>query len=287
MAWVESIQKAINFIEENLLEEMTIEQISKQANASAFHFQRTFTLLTNISIGEYVRRRRLTLAAQELITTSCKVIDVAYKYGYDTPEAFTKAFRRQHGIVPSEARKFVGKLTFYERLVIQVTLKGAEPMKFNIVERDSIRVIGKKREFSLLNEENLKGIPKMWDEVNSDGTCRFLAKSNNGQIKGILGVCVDNRDANSNQAMDYWVATEHIGETPEGYECLEIPASKWVIFEVRGAMPDAMQSAWKQIFSEWFPTSGYQHAGTPEFEMYTDDDPTSPDCYSELWIPIK
>ncbi|QOR68168.1 AraC family transcriptional regulator [Cytobacillus suaedae] len=287
MAWVESIQKAINFIEDNLVEELTIEQISKEANASAFHFQRTFTLLTGISIGEYVRRRRLTLAAQELITTSCKVIDVAYKYGYDTPEAFTKAFRRQHGIVPSEARKFVGKLTFYERLVIQVTLKGAEPMKCNIIERNSFRVIGKKREFCLLNGENLTEIPRMWDEVNSDGTSRFLAKSNNGQIKGILGVCVNKRDGNSNQAMDYWVATEYVGNIPQGYDSLEIPTSKWVIFEVHGAMPDAMQNTWKQIFSEWFPTSGYLHAGTPEFEMYTDDDPTSLDCYSEIWIPIK
>ncbi|MBK5484387.1 AraC family transcriptional regulator [Peribacillus sp. TH16] len=287
MGWVESIQKAINYMEEHLLDDLTIESISRQANASAFHFQRTFTILTDISVGEYVRRRRLTLAAQEISRTNCKIIDLAYKYGYDTPEAFSKAFRRQHGVSPSEARKYIGKLTFYERLVIQVILKGEIPMKYNIIERDSFQVIGIKREFSLVNGENLIGIPKLWDKVNSDGTDDQLGKLNNGQIKGLLGVCVDKRILEQNETMDYWIATEYDGQVPEGYSSLTIPASKWVIFEVHGPMPDAIQEVWKRIFSEWFPTSGYEHAGTFEMEVYTDDDASNPDFYSEIWIPVK
>lgn len=287
MGWVESIQKAINYMEEHLLDDLTIESISRQANASAFHFQRTFTILTDISVGEYVRRRRLTLAAQEISRTNCKIIDLAYKYGYDTPEAFSKAFRRQHGVSPSEARKYIGKLTFYERLVIQVILKGEIPMKYNIIERDSFQLIGIKREFSLVNGENLIGIPKLWDKVNSDGTDDQLGKLNNGQIKGLLGVCVDKRILEQNETMDYWIATEYDGQVPEGYSSLTIPASKWVIFEVHGPMPDAIQEVWKRIFSEWFPTSGFEHAGTPEMEVYTDDDASNPDYYSEIWIPVK
>ncbi|WP_191562257.1 AraC family transcriptional regulator [Metabacillus idriensis] len=283
MAWVESIQKAIDFMEEHLLTDISIKQIASEANASAFHFQRTFTILTDISIGEYLRRRRLTLAAQDLARNSCKVIDLAYKYGYDTPESFTKAFRRQHGISPSEVRKNTGKLKFYSRLVIQVSLKGAEPMKYNIIERNGFDVVGIKREFSCANEENLIGIPKLWNEVNSDGTNDLLMKLNNGEIKGVVGVCV----ADTNQMMDYWVAAEYSGETPEGLSKLTIPASKWVVFEVNGPMPDAMQNAWKQIFSEWFPTSGYEHAGTPDLEVYTNEDPYGPDYYSEIWIPVK
>lgn len=286
MAWVESIQRAIDYMEQHLLEEVTIEQIAKQANSSAFHFQRTFSILTDISVGEYIRRRRLTLAAQELSRTNSKIIDLAYKYGYDTPESFSKAFRRQHGIAPSEVGRYFGKLKFYERLIIQVILKGAEPMKFNVFERDGFKVVGIKRAFSLLNGENHKGIPKLWDEVNSNGTSDSLIKSNNGQIKGMLGVCVDNR-TETEQAIDYWIGVESNANTHVGFSTLKIPASKWVVFEVHGAMPDAMQNTWKQIFSEWFPTSGYEHAGTPELEVYTDDDPSSPDCYSEIWIPVK
>ncbi|QED46931.1 AraC family transcriptional regulator [Cytobacillus dafuensis] len=285
MAWVESIQRAIDYMEDHLLEEISIESIASEANASAFHFQRTFTILTDMSIGEYMRRRRLTLAAQELSRTNCKIIDLAYKYGYDTPEAFTKAFRRQHGVTPSDARKYMGKLKFYERLIIQVILKGAEPMKYNVLERESFQVVGIKKEFSLVNNENFIGIPKMWDQVNSDGTCDKLARITNGQIKGVLGVCAVG--TNPGKAIDYWVAAEYNGEVPEGFSTLEIPAAKWVVFEVNGPMPDAMQNKWKQIFSEWFPTSGYKHAGIPELEVYSDDDVNKDDYYSEIWIPVK
>ncbi|EZP78266.1 transcription activator effector binding protein [Parageobacillus genomosp. 1] len=159
-------------------------------------------------------------------------------------------------------------------------------MKYRVVERDSFQVVGIKREFSLVNGENLVGIPKLWDEVNEDGTVDLLWKLNNGQIKGVLGVCVANSDTQK-QVMDYWVATEYDGDTPDGLLKLEVPASKWAVFEVHGPMPEAMQKAWKQIFSEWLPSSGYEHAGTPALEVYTDEDPSSPDFYSEIWIPVN
>ncbi|MDQ0861113.1 AraC family transcriptional regulator [Bacillus sp. V2I10] len=283
MKWIKSIQKAIDYMEEHLLEDISIEQIAKEANASAFHFQRTFTILTDISVGEYLRRRRLTLAAQELANSRSKVIDLAYKYGYDTPESFTKAFRRQHGISPSDARKSTCKLIFYSRLTIQVSLKGADPLNYKVVERKGFDAVGIKREFSCENEENQIGIPKLWNEVNQDGTNELLMNLNNGEIKGVMGICV----GGSNKMMDYWVAAEYDGEPPEGLSKLTIPAAKWVVFEVHGPMPDAMQNAWKQIFSEWFPTSGYEHAGTPDLEVYSNDDPFSSNYYSEIWIPVK
>jgi AraC family transcriptional regulator len=286
MAWVESLQKAIDYMEDHLLDDIAIDDIAGQANASPFHFQRTFTALTDISVGEYLRRRRLTLAAQELCRTDGKIIDFAYKYGYDTPEAFSKAFRRQHGVSPSEARRYIGKLKSYNRLTIQVSLKGAEPMQYKMVEREGFQVVGIKREFSLCNDENLIGIPKMWQEENQKGTDDRLFKLNNGEIEGVLGVCVDKSDAESKK-MDYWIATEHDGEIPDGLSKLDIPASKWAVFEVHGPMPDAMPKVWKQIFSEWFPTSGYEYTGTPELEVYSDEDPSSPDLYSEIWIPVK
>ncbi|AJS57301.1 AraC family transcriptional regulator [Paenibacillus sp. IHBB 10380] len=287
MGWVESLQRAIDYMEEHLLDHITIESIAEQANASVFHFQRTFAILTDISVGEYLRRRRLTIVAQELSDTNIKIIDLAYKYGYDTPEAFSKAFRKQHGVTPSEARNNMGKLKSYNRLVIQVSLKGAEPMKYRIVERESFEVVGVKREFSLVNDENLKDIPEFWNDVNLDGTSDLLFKLNKGDIKGVLGVCIDNRDTQSKQTMDYWVATEYEGELPEGLLKLEVPASKWGVFEVHGPMPGAMQKAWKQIFSEWFPSNHYEHASTLELEVYSDEDPFSPNLYSEIWIPLK
>ncbi|WP_078555575.1 AraC family transcriptional regulator [Bacillus alkalicellulosilyticus] len=284
MGWVESLQQAIDYMEKNLLEDISIEDIAKQANTSPFHFQRIFSILTETSVGEYLRRRRLTLAAQELSATNHKIIDLAFKYGYDTPEAFSKAFRRQHGMTPSEARRNNGKLHSYNRLVIQVSLKGVESMKYKIVEKEAFQVIGIRKEFSLQNEENSTEIPKLWGQLNSDGTTDKLVSLNNGVIKGVLGICVDNKIP---QKIEYWVATDYVGNTPEGYESLVIPASKWGVFEVHGAMPNAIQSAWNQIFSEWFPSNNYECAGTPELEVYSEDDPNRSDYYSEIWIPLK
>ncbi|MEH7081717.1 GyrI-like domain-containing protein [Neobacillus drentensis] len=158
-------------------------------------------------------------------------------------------------------------------------------MKYKIIERECFQVVGIKRVFSCANGENLTEIPKMWTDVHQDGTNELLFKLNNGDINGVLGVCVDKRSTQT-QLMDYWIATEHTGATPDGLMNLEIPASKWAVFEVHGAMPDAIQKVWKQIYTEWFPSSHYKHAGTPDLEVYSAGDPWSADYYSEIWIPL-
>lgn len=160
-------------------------------------------------------------------------------------------------------------------------------MKYNIIEQESFQIVGMKREISCANGENLKLIPKLWDEVESDGTCDLLLQLNNGPIKGILGVCAFTKESHANQVMDYWIAVTREGDIPNDLLKLEIPASKWVVFEVIGPMPDAMQNMWGKIYQEWFPTCGYEHAGLPELEVYTEEDPTSQNLYSEIWIPIK
>ncbi|MBK3497466.1 GyrI-like domain-containing protein, partial [Viridibacillus sp. YIM B01967] len=110
-------------------------------------------------------------------------------------------------------------------------------MEYKIVERESFQVVGVKREFSLVNEENLKGVPGFWDEINGNGTDELLFKLNKGEITGVLGVCVDKRETQSEEKMDYWIATECDDNPSEGLSALEIPASKWGVFEVRGPMP--------------------------------------------------
>lgn len=284
MSWLESIQRAIDYMEDHLLEEISIEDIANQANASPFHFQRTFSILTDITVGDYLRRRRLTLAAEELSRTDMKIIDLAFKYGYDTPEAFTKAFRKQHGVSPSAVRKGIGKLQSYSRLVIQVSLKGAEPVKYRIVEKEGFKAVGVKRQFSCVNDEHLRLIPKLWEDVNSDGTCDSLIPLMNGELKGILGVCVSET---KDRTIDYWVAVENVEGSSETFETLDIPTSKWAVFEVHGAMPHAMQNAWKKIYSEWYPSSGYEFAGTAEFELYPEGNAYESNYYSEIWIPVK
>lgn len=285
MAWVESLQKAIDYMEKHLLDSITIEEIAKLANVSPFHFQRTFMILTDVSVSEYLRRRRLTLAAQELTSTNTKIIDLAYKYGYDTPESFSKAFRKQHGITPSEARKGVGKIQSYNRLSIQVHLKGVKPMKYQIVERDAFQVVGVKRECLCLDNTKSASISEFWSEVNQNGTANQLIQLLNGEIKGLLGI-TDHYDPEKN-TIDYWIAAEHIGEVPSGLSRISIPASKWVVFEITGSAPTAMAKAWKRIYSEWVPSNGYQLAELPAIEAYIDADVFHPHSKNEIWLAIK
>ncbi|MGP4074699.1 AraC family transcriptional regulator [Halobacillus sp. K22] len=286
MALVESMQRSIDYMEKHILEDISIEEIASQANTSVFHFQRMFTLLTDIPVAEYLRRRRFTLAAHELSKSNLKVIDAALKYGYETPESFAKAFKKQHGITPREAKGFKGKMQSYNRLVIQVNVKGAEPMLYHMVENGPIQVVGMRVELSCENGENQRVIPQLWEKVNEDGTSEQLIKLNDGGIQGLLGVCVDKSHLKANM-MDYWIASAHDGELPENFSKLELPASKWAVFEVHGPMPLSIQNVWKQIYSEWFPSSGYEHAGTPDLEVYSEGDPFSEDYYSEIWIPVK
>ncbi len=288
MNWVESIQKAIDYIEQQLLDtNLSIEEIAKACNSSAFHFQRTFSILTDITIGDYIRRRRLTLAAQDLINTNNKIIDIAYTYGYETPESFAKAFRKQHKLSPMEARKKLGPLQSYNRLVIKIKLEGAIPMNYKIIEKEAFQVVGVKRSYCYKNGENLRGIPQFWNDVHADGTNDRLFDLNNGDLKGVLGVCVVEEKQNDKGIMDYWIAAASNGNVPSGMQSYEVPASKWVIFEVHGPMPDAMQDTWKKIYSEWFPSNPYKPAGTAELEVYSNGNASNPDYYSEIWIPIK
>ena len=287
MALVESLQRAIDYMEEHLLDQITIEGIAKQANLSPYHFQRIFTILTDVSVGEYLRRRRLTLAAQQLSSGDCKVIDIAYKYGYDTPESFSKAFRKQHGVTPSEMRRGIGKTQAYNRLVIQVNLKGAEPMEYRIVEREAFQVVGVKRELpcSADGASPAPAIGRFWAELNQDGTVGRLSQLIDGDIDGVIGITA-NYDEGRN-VIDYWIGVERRGDVPKRFSSTDVAASKWAVFEVYGPVSDAMPQTWKKIYSEWFPSNTYEHNGSASLEVYKSDDPTKRDAYSEIWVPIK
>lgn len=276
---------SIEFIEGNLAEELRIEDIAQKAFMSKFHFQRMFSMLTGFTVSEYIRNRRLTKAAQELVNSDARVIDIALKYGYDSPEAFTKAFRTIHGISPSIAKKQSQFLKAYPKLSFQIQLKGDVEMDYKIVEKDAFSVVGKSIRTTTVGGENNRKIAEFWNEANANGLSAQLAK-NSGPL-GLLGICLEYDKEMEN--LTYLIAAEkNIESLPVDWEERQIPAATWAVFPVRGPMPDAMPKVWQRIFSEWFPSTGYEHAGGPEMEVYLSDaNPSSADYYSEIWIPVK
>lgn len=287
MDWLTGVQNAINYIEEHLTEEIDYTQVAKEAACSSFYFQRIFGILCGMTLGDYIRNRRLTLAGNELRASDEKVIDIALKYGYESPESFTRAFSRFHGVTPSEAKKDGSKLKSFSRLSVKITLSGGNIMDYKIIEKEAFDIIEKVEAHTVENSENAKSIPDFWSRSHNDGTVKKLLDTTTTDRTFIFGVCYGNLPENA-KTFDYSIAAK-CGENtvvPEGFRKNTIPARTWAVFECKGAMPDAMQDTWHKIVSEFFPTSIYQPTYEMDIEAYTEGNMGSPDYRSEIWVPV-
>jgi AraC family transcriptional regulator len=282
--WLDMMKHAIDYMEDNMDKEIYYDEMAKEACSSSFHFQRMFHMITGMTVADYIRKRRLTLAAQELaISTKIKVIEVALKYGYETPEAFTKAFKKAHGITPSAAREPGISLKAFPRISFHLSLKGDKDMDYKIIEKEAFRVVGKELKVSTKDGENLQRIPKFWDEVNQDGTNERLCSLSDKT--DVLGICMDME--HDKEAFTYMIAVEATKNSKSSeFTTREIPAATWAVFTSIGAMPTAIQKVWERIFSEWFPSTGYEHAEAPELEVYPEGNTNSEDYRCEVWVPI-
>ncbi|MBO4450295.1 MAG: AraC family transcriptional regulator [Clostridiales bacterium] len=276
MDWIEGFQASIDFMEQHLTEEADVEKIAAKAALSPFYYQRIFGALCGMTVGEYIRSRRMTLAAQELAGSEAKVIDVAMKYGYDSPDSFTKAFCRFHGITPSQAKESGQVLKSLAPLHIKVTLEGGNMLDYRIVEKAPFTVIGLKRQFN--SETSYQEIPKFWGE---------WAKDMKG-LEGTFGLCVDN-DSHG-KVFDYWIADlyQPMEDIPEGLETYQIPGGLWAVFTCRGRLPEALQSVNTQVWTEWLPSlKGYMLAGSYNLEVYTPMTEDPNDNVAYIWVPLK
>lgn len=282
MDWLNRMNEAINYIEENLDQEIDYNQLAKITCCSSFHFSKLFAFASDITLGEYIRQRRLSMAALDLVNTSDKIIDIALKYGYNSPTAFTRAFINMHGIAPSAARENGVMLKSISKITFQMSIKGGKEMNYKIEEKPSMRFVGKKEAVNCIGGQNFVRIPQIWEEVFEEGSFDRILELSNGNPTGVLGICANFRE----KEFDYFVASSSEKEVPEGMEELTIPAGLWVVFQCVGPMPSAIQEVWKRVYTEWFPNSGYEHAGEAEIEWYSDGDGDAVDYVSEIWIPI-
>jgi AraC family transcriptional regulator len=283
LEWLKRISDALEYMEKSMEEPFDAAEIARVACSSTFHFQRMFHMLTGITVAEYVRKRKLTLAAQELAVTKAKVLDIALKYGYDTPESFSKAFRKAHGISPSVAREPGTNLKAYPRISFHLSLKGDQDMDYRIIEREAFQVVGKAKTISTKDGVNFKQVPEFWQEYLRDKTEDRLAPY--CKTGTCLGICLD-MDMKQEQLV-YMIAVEsdRASESAE-FVTRTIPASTWAVFTSVGPVPTAIQHVWDRVWQEWFPATGYEHAGTAELEVYLPGDATAADYRAEVWIPI-
>ena len=283
MEWIDGLNKAIDYIESNLDSEIEPEAAARLAACSAFHFQRMFAYITGVTLTEYIRRRRMTKAAFEMINGNVKVIDLALKYGYDSPTAFNRAFQSVHGVSPSKAKSEGVSLTAFPRITFTVSIKGEEAMNYKIVKKEAFRIVGYSTKEPMTMEDCFEKVPVFWESVTRSGGIAKLCSIMDGKEPcGILGVST----CDDGEFSGYFIAVATDAPTPEGMDEYLVPATTYAVFESIGAMPDAMQNTQKRIISEWLPTSGYEYAQAPDIEVYPEGDQQSDTYYSEIWLPI-
>ena len=288
MDWITGISKAIDYIEEHITEPTDYARAAKEACSSPFNFQRVFALLCGYTLGDYVRMRRLTLAGEELLSTDAKVIDVALKYGYDSPESFSRAFTRFHGVSPSAVRKGAAIRSF-SRICVKLILTGGSIMEYRIEKKQEAKIICRRREFTKPGDDYTnREIPEFWNECGRDGSIQKLCGDikDSAQFKGLLGVCFSTEMTDS--GFPYGIGAEYDGESdPQDFEIVEIPAYTYAVFTVRGRMPDAFRETYRKICTEFFPQSGYEYGNGVEIEVYPSADVQNPDYTCEIWIAVK
>ena len=286
--WASSIQKAIDYIETHLNEEIRIEDVAKEAYSSVFHFQRVFNILCGWTIADYIRNRRLANAAIDLLDEDNKVIDVAFKYGYDTPESFTRAFKHFHGVNPTDIKKGASFKTF-SKLSVKLTIEGGSKMEYRIEKLPSINILCKRKVINKPEDALPKDIVEFWDECKKDGTIeKVISKyDKDSHIKGLIGVCFSNEL--SSMKFPYGIGVEYNkNEKVDGLDIVTIPAYTYAIFKCVGPMPYAFTSTYKRICTEFFPQNDkYDYGYGVEFEVYPSDDVTSKDYTCEIWIAVK
>lgn len=284
---LKKINDAINYIEENLDDEIDFKEVARLAFCSEYHFQRMFSFLAGVSLSEYIRRRRLTAAAFELNNSNIRIIDLAVKYGYKSPDSFTRAFQILHGITPSEARCSSKSLKAYPRMTFQLSIKGGNEMNYRIEEKEAFRIIGIKKRVPIIFNGVNPEIAAMWKSLTSE-TINRLKKLSNIEPMGLISASVNFSEGRMEERgeLDHYIGVATTKECPDGISQLEVSHSTWAVFEAVGPFPDTLQNVWGRIYSEWFPSSNYEQAKGPEILWNENKDVTSPNFKSEIWIPI-
>lgn len=256
MDWVKQLNEAINYIEENLTGEISYETISKIAGCSVYNFQRMFSYIADKPLSEYIRSRRLTMAAFDLLNCTEKIIDIALKYGYESQDAFTRAFKNFHGVLPSSVKNKTVQLKSCPKLSFQITIKGVNHMNYQIEQWPAFKVMGILHKVK--TSTAFKVIPKIWENAWKDGTMnRFIENFPDYRPAGFLGIAAGGQWGDSEE-MNYILAvTSHV-DMPEfkhipahdGMQEFSYPEATWAIFEANGELPSAIQKVYKQFYTE-------------------------------------
>jgi len=294
MDWISRLQKVIEYIELHLTDDrdlLRLDLLAKQAFSSEYEFQKIFSIVTGITVSVYIRNRKLSLAGEDIQLSDTSILDIGLKYGYETAESFTKAFTRFHGTTPNAVRKNGAGLKLYNKVNIQLQVEGGSSLDYQVINHSCIRVLAKTKIFQIqTSEEKEKTIPEYLENCAAEGMYDILyeAKDNTTYFAdSIIGIHDEIGCAPNGSEFRLSIGVEYMKDTvPVGYEIVEIPARRWLVFRCKGIRPIAIQRLWHQIYTSFLPFSSYQINALGTLEVCREGFRNAADVISELWLPL-
>ncbi|MCI9418655.1 MAG: AraC family transcriptional regulator [Eubacterium sp.] len=291
---IQLIQQAICYMEEHIYENINYTEVARYVHMSSYNFHRTFSFIVGMTANEYLRKRRLTLAAIELQTTGLSVIDAAYKYGYQSPESFSKAFSRFHGSTPKQAKQKGAKLQLFNPLVIKIILEGGSIMDYRIEHKERQQFIALVQSFpnEIINDEKDHSISDFWSECyekNLIEPMKLLRPEGKRDLYGLCSPVTDNEN-NFHYGIGIIVDenTDHMNLeqfTQNGYSFWETEPADYAVFKCFGSDGDCLSKTWSKFFKEFVPQTGYTQTDDTDYEIYFEHGERNLFC--ELWVPVK
>ncbi len=278
MEWVDRLNQAMDYMEDHLSDEIDTEKLGRIACCSSYHFQRMFTYMAGVPLSEYIRRRKMSLAAVELQNGELKIIDLAEKYGYHSPTAFNRAFQSVHGVAPSTVRMPGTTVKSFPPIRFSISITGGEALDYRIEIKPAFRILGISAPLYGNIENNFATVPELWQKAAEGGIVEKLAVRMDSLPMGILGISA----CDEREQWRYFIAVSST-QASEEFEEYTIPSSTWAIFSGSGTNL-SVQTLERRIVTEWLPTSGYEYANAPDIEVYLNPDPQN--AQYEVWIPV-
>ncbi|KOT33009.1 AraC family transcriptional regulator [Streptomyces rimosus subsp. rimosus] len=283
---MERLNEALEHIESHLDRQIEVSRLARIAMTSEYHFRRMFSALAGVSLSEYIRRRRLTVAGAEVLAGERTLLEIAVRYGYGSGEAFARAFRAVHGVGPGEARRTGAALHSQPRMSFRLIIEGSSSMRYRVVEKEQFHVIGKKARVPLVHQGVNPAIADFIRGIGQETLDRITALSDQ-QPEGLVAVCDDLDPSRAEGTeLDYYHGVVSQLPAPDDLDTLVVPAGTWAVFENSGPFPEALQFLWRDVFTQWFPSNPYQSRPGPEI-LRTRLSQDSSQADAELWIPVE
>ncbi|WP_425541958.1 AraC family transcriptional regulator [Alkalibacillus silvisoli] len=270
------------------MEEINFTELERVTLCSEYHFKKMFSSLSGIPLSEYIRRRRLSLAAFELSNSDLRVIDIAFKYGYNSSDSFARAFQKLHGLTPTEARVNGHSLKAYPPMNLQLSIVGGNEMEYRIVEKEEFNIVGLKKRVPIIFEGVNPEIASMWESLDEE-MINELKGLSNIEPRGLISASTNFSEGRMEEKgeLDHYIGVATTRDISTSFSALTVQKSSWAVFKAEGQFPKALQDVWGRIYSEWFPTANYEQVEGPEILWNEGMDLSSPNFKSEIWIPVK